>query len=128
MEPLLLEGTVQTPTVKFDGALGFVEIKGKSNPENAVEFYKPILGWIDEYVKAPAALTNVNIHLEYFNTSSSKCILTVLKKLEAIYNAKNEVIINWYYEKGDIDMLEAAKDYESLIDAPFKIIESTDLV
>ena len=128
MEPLLIEGTVQTPTVKFDGAQGFFEIKGKSNPENAVEFYRPILEWLEEYVKAPAALSTVNVKLEYFNTSSSKSILHVLKKFETIYLAKNEVIINWYYEKGDVDMLEAATDYESLIHAPFKMIGSVDLV
>jgi hypothetical protein len=128
MESLLIEGTVQTPIVKFDGVHGFFEIKGKSNPENAVEFYRPILVWLDEYIKAPAAFTTVNFKLEYFNTSSSKSILHILEKFETIYEAKKEVIINWYYEKGDIDMLEAATDYESLIHAPFKMIGTTDLV
>ena len=52
----------------------------------------------------------------------------MLKKFEAMHEAGHEVLINWYCEKGDVDMLEAAKDYESLIEAPFKIIESTDLV
>jgi hypothetical protein len=82
--------------------------------------------WLEEYGKGPAALTKVNIQLEYFNTSSSKCILDVFKKLEAIYKAKNEVIINWYYEEDDEDMLEAGEDYESIIRVPFKMIEIVD--
>jgi hypothetical protein len=126
MEPLIIEGTAKTPNVKFDGGQGFIEVKGRSIPENSIEFYKPLVDWLEEYGKGPAALTKVNIQLEYFNTSSSKCILDVFKKLEAIYKAKNEVIINWYYEEDDEDMLEAGEDYESIIRVPFKMIEIVD--
>ena len=126
METLTIEGSPKTPTVKFDASLGTVEIKGRSIPENSIEFYKPLVDWLEEYSKGPASLTKVNIQLEYFNTSSSKCILDVFKKLEAIYKAKNEVIINWYYEEDDEDMLEAGEDYESIIHVPFKMIEIVD--
>ncbi len=126
METLTIEGTPKTPTVKFDASQGSVEIKGRSIPENSIEFYKPLVDWLEEYSKGPASLTKVNIQLEYFNTSSSKCILDVFKKLEAIYKAKNEVIINWYYEEDDEDMLEAGEDYESIIHVPFKMIEIVD--
>jgi len=126
METLTIEGSPKTPTVKFDASQGTVEIKGRSIPENSIEFYKPLVDWLEEYSKGPASLTKVNIQLEYFNTSSSKCILDVFKKLEAIYKAKNEVIINWYYEEDDEDMLEAGEDYESIIHVPFKMIEIVD--
>jgi hypothetical protein len=68
----------------------------------------------------------VNIQLEYFNTSSSKCILDVFKKLEAIYKSGNEVVINWFYEEDDEDMLEAGEDYQSIIKIPFKMCEIGD--
>ncbi len=126
MEPLIIEGTAKTPSVNFNASEGLIEIKGRSIPENSIEFYKPLVDWLEEYSKAPASLTKVNIQLEYFNTSSSKCILDVFKKLEAIYKAKNEVIINWYYEEDDEDMLEAGEDYESIIRVPFKMIEIVD--
>ena len=126
MEALIIEGTAKTPSVKFEAGQGSVEIKGRSIPENSIEFYKPLVDWLEEYGKSPAALTKVNIQLEYFNTSSSKCILDVFKKLETIYKAKNEVIINWYYEEDDEDMLEAGEDYESIIRVPFKMIEIVD--
>ena len=126
MESLTIEGTPKTPNVKFDAELGSIEIKGRSIPENSIEFYKPLVDWLEDYSKTPASLTKVNIQLEYFNTSSSKCILDVFKKLEAIYKAKNEVIINWFYEEDDEDMLEAGEDYESIIRVPFKMIEIVD--
>jgi len=123
MEPISITGTPKTPTVQFDGEKGKVEIKGRSIPENSIEFYKPLVDWLEEYLSNPAKLTEVNIQLEYFNTSSSKCILDVFKKLEAIYKSGNEVIINWHYEEDDEDMLEAGEDYQSIIKIPFKMVE-----
>ena len=123
MEPIIIEGTPKTPTIKFDSAQGVFEIKGRSIPENSVEFYKPLVEWLDSYKETPLPKTVVNIRLEYFNTSSSKCILDVFKKLETIHKAKNEVEVNWYYEEDDEDMLEAGEDYESIIRVPFKMIE-----
>jgi len=123
MEPISIEGSPKTPTVKFDASEGIIEIKGRSIPENSIEFYKPLVDWLDEYKKDPLPLTKVNIQLEYFNTSSSKCILDVFKKLEAIHKARYDVEVNWYYEEDDEDMLEAGEDYESIIRIPFKMIE-----
>lgn len=123
MESILIEGTPKTPTIKFDASSGVFEIKGRSIPENSVDFYKPLIDWLDSYKEDPNDKTIVNIRLEYFNTSSSKCILDVFKKLESIYKAKNEVEVNWYYEEDDEDMLEAGEDYESIIRVPFKMIE-----
>ena len=123
MEPLSIEGTTKTPTIKLDPKTGTIEIKGRSIPENSIEFYRPIVEWLEEYAKFPNKKTTVNIQLEYFNTSSSKCILDIFKKLESIKRARNEVIINWYYEEDDEDMLEAGEDYESIIRVPFKMIE-----
>ena len=123
MDPIIIEGTPKTPTVNFDAATGKVEIKGRSIPENSIEFYKPLVDWLEAYGASAQANTVVNIQLEYFNTSSSKCILDIFKKLENIPNAGSEAIINWYYEEDDEDMLEAGEDYQSIIKVPFKMIE-----
>ncbi len=88
-----------------------------------MEFYKPLNEWLDQYMQTPLDKTVVNIRLEYFNTSSSKCILDVFKRLEAIHRSKHDVEINWFYEEDDEDMLEAGEDYDSIIKVPFKMIE-----
>jgi hypothetical protein len=126
MKPLAIEGTPKTPTIKFDSKAGIFEIKGRSIPENSVEFYKPLVDWLESYKDEPLPKTTIEVRLEYFNTSSSKCILEVFKKLEAIHKAKNEVEVNWYYEEDDEDMLEAGEDYESIIRVPFKMMEITN--
>ena len=125
MEPISIIGTPKTPTVTFE-ANGKLEIKGRSIPENSVEFYKPLVDWLEQYLSSPAPLTEVSIKLEYFNTSSSKCILDVFKKLEAIYKSGNEVVILWHYEEDDEDMLEAGEDYQSIIKVPFKMVEMSE--
>ena len=43
MEPISIAGTPKTPTVHFDAGNGKIEIKGRSIPENSIEFYKPLL-------------------------------------------------------------------------------------
>jgi len=123
METIIREGTPKTPYVRLDGENGLVEIKGRSIPENSVEFYKPLIDWLEKYGSDPSNETNVNIQLEYFNTSSSKCILDIFKRLELIHKKGNPVEINWYYEEDDEDMFEAGEDYQSIISIPFKMIE-----
>ena len=122
MGKISIDGTSKTPTVLFDSENGVMELKGRSIPENSIEFYKPIVESLDDYAKGPKDKTKVEIQLEYFNTSSSKCILDLFKKLEAIHKGGNEVAINWYYEEDDEDMLEAGEDYDAIIDLPFKLI------
>lgn len=123
METISIEGTPKTPTINFDMEKGFLEIKGRSIPENSIEFYKPLVDWLDKYASKPKTTTSVNIQLEYFNTSSSKCILDVFKKLEFIHKNGSEIVINWYYEEDDEDMLEAGEDYQAIINVPFKMVE-----
>ena len=123
METLKIEGTAKTPTINADPQGGVVEIKGRSIPENSIEFYKPLMDWLDKYGFSPKGQTEVNIQLEYFNTSSSKCILDVFKKLENINKSgSSQVQINWHFEEDDEDMSEAGEDYQAIINVPFKMV------
>ena len=123
MENITIEGSPKTPTVDFNASNGVLVVKGRSIPENSIEFYKPLLEWIEQYSQAPQSKTEVVIQLEYFNTSSSKCILDVFKKLETISSAGKAIEIMWHYEEDDEDMLEAGEDYEAIINIPFKMVE-----
>jgi len=127
MENLKLEGSAKTPTVQFDAASGTLELKGRSIPENSVEFYKPLNDWIDTYGGSPKEITTVDIKLEYFNTSSSKCILDLFKQLEGLNGKGTEVKVNWYFEEDDEDMEEAGEDYQAIINIPFKMIEVEEI-
>lgn len=117
------EQSPKTPIIKFDPATGSFELRGKSIPENTIAFYKPLFEWLDNYIQNPAKTTTLAIQLDYFNTSSSKCIVDLFKKLEQIVkNGKGEAIINWLYDENDDDMMEAGDDYKSIIKLPFNLV------
>jgi hypothetical protein len=126
-EILFLEASAKTPSVSFDPITGKLELRGRSIPENSIEFYKPLNDWIDQYAETPKESTTIDIKLEYFNTSSSKCILDLFKKLERLNGGSSAVIVNWYFEEDDEDMEEAGEDYQAIIKLPFKMIEVEEI-
>jgi len=122
IDSYVLEQSIKTPSINFD-ANGNFELKGKSIPENTVMFYKPLFEWLDKYLQNPAPKTSLNVQLDYFNTSSSKSIVDLFKKMELVSrNGKSEAIINWLYEQEDTDMLEVGEDYKSIIKIPFNLV------
>ena len=124
MEDLIIEGTDKLPTVNMIAAEGLVELRGRSVPEDSMGFYKPILDWLREYSEGPAPKTKLVVALEYFNTSSSKFILDMFKRIEDIHTArKSEAVIEWHHEEEDWDMQETGEDYRSIVEVPFEIIE-----
>jgi hypothetical protein len=123
METLSIEGTPKTPTIVLDFDKGTLLLKGRSIPENSVEFYAPLLDSLDKYMANPQPTTAVDIHLEYFNTSTSKCILDIFKKLENIHKSGNsQVLVNWHYEEEDEEMLVVGEEYQTIVKVPFKMV------
>jgi len=120
------EKTAKTPFMNFDSSTGTFEVNGKSVPENSIIFYKPLFIWLDNYALNPAPKTVLNVQFDYFNTSSSKCIVDLFKRMEQISKSgKGEAIINWQYYNQDDDMLEAGEDYQSIIKVPFNLVSFT---
>ena len=52
MTDILLEGTAKTPEVKFSTDPISMSLSGRSIPENSIEFYKPLLDWVDQSIQA----------------------------------------------------------------------------
>ncbi len=122
MRIIKIEGTDDTPQVTLDAnpENPFMEISGRSLPEDVVAFYDPILEWLDEYAENPLEKTVLNIKLEYFNTASSKLLLDILLKLEDLSEADNDVLVRWHYPDDDEDMEEAGEEYEDIVEVPFE--------
>jgi hypothetical protein len=127
MENLQLVSSAKTPEVLFDAENGKLLLKGRSIPENSIEFYKPLYDWVDSYAGQPKSETTIEVMLEYFNTSSSKCLLDLFKKLERLNGGSSAVAVHWYYEEDDEDMAEAGEDYQAIIKLPFKMIEVNEI-
>ena len=122
MSNLKIDNSIKTPSIIFAAGNGLLEIKGKSIPENSLEFYRPVFEWLDDYAKSPAPVTELKVSLEYFNTSSSKCLLDIFRRLESINGSgKSQVKVSWYFDEDDEDMMEAGEDYQALVKIPFEL-------
>ncbi len=128
MNALIIEATNDTPKVVFDPENNIFEILGNSYPENTTKFYSKILEWLDEYKNAvqPGSDFVLKFSLDYFNTSSAKYILEVLRVVEEIRKKGVNAVIQWHYLPDDSDMLESGQDYESSVNLPFEFIERED--
>jgi hypothetical protein len=123
MEKLIIEPRNKTPRLEFDPDTGRMNISGVSSAENSLEFYKPILNWIEDYKENVQPKTVVDINYKYFNTSSAKCILDMLERFVQLKEKGTELVINWYYEKDDEEMYDAGTNFSDILETPFNLIE-----
>ena len=124
IDKLVIRPTRITPLVYFDPERALLELRGKSSPENSIQFYKRLLITLERYAHFGTKNITANFKFEYFNTSSSKCLFDAFKRLMKAKNKGMDVTINWYYEEYDEDMLEAGEDYSDLLDHKFNYIET----
>ncbi len=123
MEQVVINSTKKTPRITLDPS-GVFNIRGRFIHENPVELFEPVIKWLKDYKKDPQPVTIVNVDLEYFSCTASRYILKVLETLLPL-KENNRLIINWYYEDGDEDILERGQYYETLFNIEFNFIEYT---
>ena len=128
MENLYIEQTKSTPTIQFDIVNNKLRIEGQSYPENAFKFYEPIFNWLDRYLAEVDKETVLEIyfHMPYINTSSSKCIMMLLEKMESAYQEGRKVAIQWYYNREDEAALECAEEFKEDLVLPFTLVVLDD--
>lgn len=114
------------PLLDFNGDTGKFLISGVSNPENASEFYAPILAWMDDYTPTNGQKVTLEIKMDYFGTSSTKWILQIMKRFEAMASKGVDVSIKWYYYDDDEDLMEAGQQFSELVKIPFELVAFSD--
>jgi glutaredoxin-related protein len=98
---LIIQSTASTPEIYFKQS-GHLSIKGKSLPEDPKKFFSPLFNWAEDLNVENVQL---DVRLEYVNTSSSKNILEFIKMVDSKDNVRH-LNLNWFYEIDDLDMLE----------------------
>jgi hypothetical protein len=122
MEPLIIKATEDTPEVIFDPAQNTFKICKISVPEDAYEFYQPIIQWFKDYANNPLPNTVIEFDLEYVNSASAKQLIQLLLAIEDV-NRNKPVLIKWFYESIDEDMQLLGKRFKNLADINFEFIE-----
>jgi len=120
MKNLVISKTKRTPSINFNTS-GELMIKGRSLPEDVINFYKPVLNWLEEFkLTAPKKIT-LTIDFSYLSTSTVRIALEALRIITSIENCKTTII--WMYEEDDIDMKEQGEILQSSIKTPFEFLE-----
>ncbi len=118
-----VEDEYYRPIIDFNPETGVCEISGESYLEQVDEFFTPLLDWMREYIESGKKSLTFNFKLSYYNTSSSKKILEFLKIMVQFSEAGGEVIINWYYDANDADIIEDAEDFMMITGLKFNLIK-----
>ncbi|MBF0516014.1 MAG: DUF1987 domain-containing protein [Nitrospirae bacterium] len=125
MERYYVAATKSTPHINFDPKEKTFNIVGESFPENAAAFYTPVFAWLKEFFDSPYDSPIVfNIELIYFNSSSSKALMSFFTMLEKAAASGKEITVNWRYHTDNDTAHESGEEF--MEDAPglaFNIVE-----
>ncbi|HEY0978691.1 MAG TPA: DUF1987 domain-containing protein [Flavobacteriales bacterium] len=126
MKSLLIKGTKSTPTVVLDPTNDRYVFAGNSLPENAAEFFEPVIQWLRTNSEGLPPGRNFIFRLSYFSTSSMKAFYMVLNLIrEASLMQGKAHTISWQIEDDDEFMSEAAENFEELLGMSLERVQLT---
>jgi hypothetical protein len=127
MEDFIIAGSRDiyfSPSVNLNAATGKCCISGESYLEEPYEFYKKIAAWFSDYAKAGGQNIVLDLKFNYFNTSSSRALLEMLRVLRDIQHSGIDVTVNWYYPNPDDDeILMEGEDFREECGLEINMIE-----
>ncbi len=107
MENINIEKKEDSPKVTLDFENGLIEFEGECYPENAFEYFEPIMEWFNSYFEDKKKETTINFKLSYFNSATTQVLFDMFDILD---ESEHEALaINWYYDESNKGTL---KDYE----------------
>jgi hypothetical protein len=113
---------VSTPNVEFNAETGNCTISGEAFMEQPYSFYKPLFSWVELYIKEVKKPLSLDIKLTYFNTSSSKFVLDLIRMLRKYQLMGGVVTVRWFLRQSDEDMQEEIEDFTAVTGLKIQII------
>lgn len=110
-----LDKTINTPGIIIEP--GRVDIRGKAIPENAFDFFLPVIDLLTTYFQEDYPSTCIVIYLEYINSSSKKFIKSIFQLFEKAYVRNPSILVHWYYDEDD----ESVYDFGLYLQATFRL-------
>ena len=98
-------------------------MEGNSILANANKFFSPIIEWVDEYTKDPQKHTEISLKFNYVDTASVQGVFDVLKRFREIPDYEDKVVVNWYFEFDDPELLEVGEILEGRLKIKFNYVE-----
>lgn len=124
MQNLTIPGTASTPAVTTDADAGILRMSGDSYPENAFEFFTPVLDWVRAFLAQNERALTLELALLYLNTSSIRILMDILDQLEDAHQAGTSVRLSWRYAPENERVAELAEEFREDCSFPFDIIKA----
>lgn len=121
MEELILKSKRDTPHIVCRD--GYLSMKGNSILADPKTFFLPISQWVEEYVTTKPEKTEVELNFDYVDTASVQSIFSILKILKKISGHEESVVVNWYYEFDDPELLEVGEIMQTRLNLNFNFVE-----
>ena len=113
--------TNQTPEYIFN-CKGVIKIQGRGLYCDKPELSALIFNWIENYLNNPARVTQITIALEYLNSLSASVLISILRKLSRTLLQSKKLVVKWYYEVDDENIMDRGKHISSACDIPIEFI------
>lgn len=118
---LHIKPTDTTPEVILDPK-GIINIQGRGMVLNETRVPEQIMNWLDNYLLNPAETTDVIIEFEYLNSFSTRILISILRIISQVVLLNKKLVIHWYYEEDDEDILERGEYISETLDMPIEFI------
>lgn len=126
LEKVKILPTDKSPEILLDPD-GIIKIKGRGLTVNRTNVPEQILEWVELYLGNAAETTYVIIAFEYLNSFNTAVLVSILRKLSHLPMQSKKLIIQWYYEPDDHDLLERGEYVVSVINMPIEFIKTDNI-
>ena len=118
-----IDETDDTPSVDFDIEKNVLRIAGPSFPENAPDFYNPIIAEVCNIDQQSPGQLVIELEFSIISSASKKMVYEMLVNLEKIFYLGKSMIIKWIYEGFDEDMVDEGLGYKANLKIDFELVE-----
>jgi SiaC family regulatory phosphoprotein len=118
---LQMAATDETPEVFLTCKSLPSYLKGRSLPENAFEFYRPIISWAKNYVEAAHENLDLTISFDYLNSSSSRFLFEMLHAMDQSPQSST-FVVKWQVDPEDELMIEKGEELQRLLKLKIEIV------
>lgn len=125
MANLYYKASDTTPEISLDNDQGVLAIRGESYPENALEFYQPVVEAVVDLLTTSSTPFLIQVDLAYLNTSSVKALMDILDLAEDAHKAGRQVEVEWVYDQENDRSLEMAEEFQEDLTLPFHVTPVT---
>ena len=121
MEKIVIEPTKKS--LEVECSPGYFKLSGNSILSDPRKFFQPIVEWVEEYVQNPENLTTIDLKLEYVDTASVQSVFDIMRIFKPLQDKEKEVVVNFYFEFDDPELLELGEIMEGRLGIKFNFIE-----